>query len=114
MANYQINPFTKQMERVDRDGNLGNSPITESGNISLSQEFILVDCTLKSISLLLPYVTGNKGKIYHIKKIDNSRNYLYIKVQSGDTIEKSTELIVRYQFDAPAIIAGPSKSWSIF
>ncbi len=68
----------------------GYSPITTitvTTSLTTAQYTVLCDASLGAITVNLPTAVGNSGKLYNIKKIDNSTNIVTIDPSGTEQIE---------------------------
>lgn len=83
---------------------------------SLSDDTILCDATGGPFSISLPAASSRIGKIYNIKKIDNSSNTIIISPPGNDTIETLSSLTINNQWDyytLQSIQSGATYYWII-
>lgn len=113
MARYEINPFTKEMERVDKDGYVSPA-ITSSSTLTLEQEYIVVDASGGDVTITLPAITSDYlGKYYYIKRIDSSGNVVTITPNGSDTIDGAANQTLDSEDDSLHIVAIPG-DWAIY
>jgi hypothetical protein len=66
---------------------------------------VLVDAYYENVTIKLPDANDVDGRIYVIKKIDNSSNLVVIKVQSGQTIDGQNYISLSKQYETITIQA---------
>lgn len=103
-----------------------NSDLDVDGSISLSitsvatttmldatHYTVLVDTSASPITINLPAVSGITGRVYHIKKTDNSANSVIINANGAEEIDDSTTATLTNQFESISI-QSDENSWWIF
>jgi hypothetical protein len=110
MAVYELNPFTKQLERVDAIVPPGDTT-TGDTTLGFDNSYIPVDASASQIDITLP--VGVPGLQYFISKRDASSNYVVINAPSGYTINGETSLCIRFQYSTAHIMADRDGNWSV-
>lgn len=87
--------------------NTTTSDITVNG-----ESIILCDATSNDITVTLPDVSTNDGRILHVKKIDASGNMVTVSGQSGQLIDGETTQIITAQYVSMQLVASNS-GWFI-
>lgn len=85
---------------------------TSDYTLTANDYFVTVDCTGGNVVLTLPAVSGNAGKEFVIKRLDNSINTITIDANASELIDGALTLVILTQFIAKRIICDGS-SWSI-
>lgn len=80
--------------------------------ISLADYTVRVDATSNSISITLPLATTNIGKIYVIKRIDNSNYTVNVLTTAGQMIDGTTSIAVTLQYQS-LMFQSNGTSWDI-
>jgi hypothetical protein len=100
--------------RVDGSFNVKVDVVT--GNISLNGNhfLILANASANSITITLPNAgaTVNVGRLYIIKKIDNSLNTVTIQPQPGQTIDGQANRVLTMQNEVVRLVAANS-NWYV-
>jgi len=88
---------------------------TKFGNytVSTSDCFLAADCTSGNIVFIMPPSSGNTGRIWYFKKIDNTANTLTIIGSGSDTVDGGT-LVYTLQNQSAAFIANGSTGFWVF
>lgn len=86
--------------------------ITESDTATASDTVILCNATGGNITVTLPAIATNKGKVYFIKKIDSSGNTVTIDGAGSETIDGDTTQVIMAQYTVLMIVGGSSE-WHI-
>jgi len=73
---------------------------------------ILVDASSAEVNVILPEAQGNLGRIYHIKKIDNTGNNVVIDGHSNETIDGETTKSIQFQYTCITVTSDGS-NWFI-
>jgi hypothetical protein len=81
---------------------------TSSTAITNNQGVVLANATSGSVTITVPAATGNKGKIFNIKKIDSSANTVIIAAASGN-IDGSSTRTLALQYDSYMLASDGSK-----
>ena len=86
-----------------------------SGTTTLypANDIILCDASGGAVTLNLPAVTTNLGKLYEIKKIDTSANTVTIDPSGAEEIEGDTTLQLSFFSEAVTIICDATQWWII-
>jgi hypothetical protein len=84
---------------------IGSSTLTDQ------QTNVFVDCTGGNIQLDLPNVSDVPGRIYHIKKVDESSNHITLNPFGAQKIDNKTELKIIGPYSTASIICDGSKWW---
>ena len=87
--------------------------ISASETITTSDNVVLVDATSAAVTVTLPAVSGNSGRVFHIKKIDASGNAVTVDGASSETIDDATTGILASQYDAIKIVCDGSEWWIV-
>lgn len=74
--------------------------------------YILCDASSNNITVNLPAISGNAGRVFHIKKIDSSTNTVTIDGNGSETIDGATTYTLNNQYTAVSVVAGASE-WSL-
>jgi len=82
-------------------------------SVDVSDYMIVADATSGAITLNLPAVSSNTGKVYNIKKIDSSLNTVTIDGNSSETIDDSTTIVLNSQYDSVTIVCDGTEWWII-
>lgn len=93
-------------------GYLAIRTTTSTGAILNSDSTVLADASLTPISLTLPTAVGVAGRVYTIKKIDNSGNALSVITTSGQTIDGAASLTVTSQW-VSVTVQSDGSNWLI-
>lgn len=95
------------------DNNLFEPPInikTAHYTLTDSDFTILVDATSDAINITVPNALNKEGRIYNIKKIDETSNSVNVNVS---LIENSTTYILDSQYEKIRIQSDNTKWWII-
>jgi hypothetical protein len=113
MAEYELSPWTKQMERVDAKVPIGTT-LTSSATVNIADEYVPVDATSGAVVVGLPESNqANRGKQYEISKRDSSGNTVTIDPFGSDTINGSATLIISFRNSTAHIVCNGDGTWSV-
>lgn len=87
---------------------------TSSYAVLTTDCFLAADCTSGPITFTLPLSSGNTGRIFYAKKIDNSINLLTIVGSGSDTIDGTSSFIMNTQNQSVSVIANGSSGYWVF
>jgi hypothetical protein len=73
----------------------------------------LVSAVTNTVIVTLPLASLSTDKLYYIKKIDSSGNYVVIQPQSGDFIDGQTAYNITAQFECITVISNGIANWWI-
>ena len=85
--------------------------ITDSTTLGEGHSIVLVDATDGAKIMYLPPLADSLDKVFTIKKMDVSANFVTIN-GNGSTIDGSDTLNIMVQYDAAKIV-GTSSEWAI-
>jgi len=85
--------------------------ITSSDTLDAGNYVVLVNATSGAVTVTLPAVAANTGRIYYIKKIDSSANAVTIDGNASETIDDSTTRILSSQYDSVTIACDGTEWW---
>ena len=91
---------------------IGINTTTESYVVGATDSAIMADATDGNITVTLPAVATNKGRLLTIKKIDSSANTVTIDGSGSETIDGDTTKVISSQYDSITIISDGS-AWYI-
>jgi len=81
-----------------------------------TQGVILVDATGGNRTMTLPAVAGLSGRMYTIKKIDNSNNEVIVDGNGAETIDGDVTAVLTIPFSSVTVVAdetGSGSDWRI-
>jgi hypothetical protein len=110
MAVYELNPFTKQMERVDSVIPPG-STLTGDTTLGLDVGYVPVDASLEQVDIYLS--AFGVGTHFYVSKRDSSSNYVVIHAPTGKKINGADTLTIRYQYSTAHISCENDGNWSV-
>jgi len=96
---------TLAIESVDTE------TITTGTTLDDTHYVILVNATSAAVTVTLPAVASNSGRIYYIKKIDSSANAVTIDGNASETIDDSTTKVLSAQYDSVTIACDGTEWW---
>jgi hypothetical protein len=87
---------------------------TTNANLTLTDAHytVLVDASGGSRTITLPSASGIDGRIYVVKKIDDSANAVVVQAQTGQAIDGSNPVLLTNQF-ATVIVQAYGGNWYI-
>ena len=86
--------------------------ISSDTTIKKSDTVLLCDAVLRPFTATLPAAAGNKGKLYHIKKIDTTDNTVTIDGKDDDLIDGAATALLTAQYESITIASSGSR-WYI-
>lgn len=116
MARYELNPYTKEYERVDNDTLI--SGVSGNTTLTYSQETILVDVSGGNVAITMPPVVA--GKVYFIKvetggTAPSGSYYTLTLNRSGtDTIAGATSYVLSREGEYVGLVGDNSGDWGIY
>jgi hypothetical protein len=106
MAEYEINPFTKEMERVDAKIPVAASNITADSDLGLQDSYVPVDASAGQVVLTAPLSTQQtQGVQWFISKVDDSPNPVIFRCQGSNKINGESELRILFQWSTAHIMS---------
>jgi len=84
---------------------------TANYTLTLFDSVILGDATSGSIIITLPLASAQKGRVYHVKKIDDSVNTVTIKGSGSETIDGDNTKVLSSQYLAFSVITDETQWW---
>ncbi len=85
--------------------------ISKDTTLAGSTQVILCDASSASFTVTLPTASSAKGRVYHIKKLDNSGNAVTVS-GGGTTIDGETTQVINVQYDSMMTISDGTR-WHI-
>lgn len=73
---------------------------------------ILGDCTTTAFTLSLPTASAGIGRIFFLKKIDNTGNILTVKANGAETIDGSNTFLLSSQYQSITVVSSGT-AWSV-
>jgi hypothetical protein len=70
------------------------------------------DCTLGDVTVTLPTATGNAGRFYKVKRVDQTANELWIAAQSGELIQNLNSFQL-YPGDSYGFVGFNNDTWQV-
>lgn len=85
---------------------------TVTGNTTAGdQTFINVDASGGAVTITLPTSVGISDRVYYIKKIDSSSNYVTIQTTGGQTLDGATSFQLKIGYEAIMVVSDGSNWW---
>jgi len=84
---------------------------TANYTLTITDSIILGDATSGAIIITLPVASIQKGRIYHIKKIDNSINTVTVKGNGSETIDGANTQVISAQYLAFTVMSDATEWW---
>ncbi|KKM87172.1 hypothetical protein LCGC14_1271600 [marine sediment metagenome] len=81
------------------DVNLNVTLQTSDYTVTLVNDVILCDASIRDITITLPAAADLEGKEYSVKKIDSSENTVTVESADSGTIDESNTQIISNQYD---------------
>ncbi len=106
--------YNDELSSIIGSGDTGlYSSATATSNYTMASTLntLLVDANDRNITVKLPKLGGNKGKLYRIKRIDDSNNTVTIQGRSTSTIDGTTQTLERQW--AWMAVENTGKTWHI-
>ena len=97
---------------VSGNNSLAVTSISANYTASTSDQVILTDATSTAITITLPAASGNSGKFFYIKRIDQSVHAITLDGNGAETIDGDTTHILDVQYDCCFIVCDGS-NWYI-
>jgi hypothetical protein len=96
------------------NGSVAFPVTTTSSNLTLTDAHytVLVDASGGSRTITLPSASGIDGRIYVVKKIDDSANVVVVQAQTGQTIDGASSFFLANQF-ATVMLQAYGGNWYI-
>lgn len=81
-------------------------------NIASSDEVILVDCTIGTITLNAPVIANSRGRVIRVIKIDSTSNQWLFDPAGAETVNGRSSYEKSHQFDAYEFVGGTTE-WQV-
>ena len=109
---YKFNPFTKKMDYYKDFVSIPGAGISVDGAITGQIEFYTTPTG--NITRTLPLAADNIGKVYYLKKLDDSDYYVTIAPQIGETIDGDDYYRLELEDEFVQLVGKDSTSWAVF
>jgi hypothetical protein len=115
MAEYEVSPFTKEMERVDAKIPINDEVITGTPfYLGENHSYVPFDASLGIIEVYLPPSTGaTRGTQMFLSKRDASDNKVIIYTSGTDTINGKTKVEIACQYTTLHLLSVGNGEWII-
>ena len=95
------------------NGQINVLKITTDYTALSSDIFIYAEASSADITVTLPSAVGLDGKVYRIKKIDNTGYSIIVDADGSETIDGQTTKIINGQYDSMTIVSDNVEWWII-
>ena len=92
-------------------GSLNTQTVTANTTLTISDDVTLVDATSGNIVISLPPAATVSGKLYNVKKIDNTSNSITIDPDGSELIDNGATLSTNIQYENFTIVCDGTKWW---
>jgi hypothetical protein len=105
---------TSPNSKLHVDGSIALPIVTKTADytVTASDYAILGDASSGAITITLPTAVGIAGRVYVVKKIDNSSNVVTVAASGSETIDGATTYTLSSQWKYVTIISNGS-NWLV-